>query len=80
MLLGDDIDHDVGEVVALPNASVYILEAEETAVVLYAVLWAAHKDYFEVSESLQSDCVDEIVTEILHSKIVAFVEYLLHCS
>jgi hypothetical protein len=52
MLLGDDIDHDVGEVVALPNASVYILEAEETAVVLNAVLWAAHKDYFEVSESL----------------------------
>ena len=52
VLLGDDIDHDVGEVVALPDASVYILEAEETAVVLYAVLWAAHKDYFEVSESL----------------------------
>jgi hypothetical protein len=52
VLLGDNIDHDVGEVVALPDASIYILEAEETAVVLYAVLWTAHKDYFEVSESL----------------------------
>ena len=52
VLLGDDIDHDVGEIVPLPNASVYILEAEETAEILYAVLWAAHKDYFEVSESL----------------------------
>lgn len=52
MLLGDDIDHDVGEIVALPNASVYILEAEKIAKILNAVLWAAHKDYFEVSESL----------------------------
>ena len=46
MLLGDDIDHDVGEVVALPYASVYILEAEETAVVLYAILGATDEDYF----------------------------------
>jgi len=52
MLLGDDIDRDVGEVVALPNASVYILEAEEAAEILNAVLWAAHKDDFDVSESL----------------------------
>ena len=46
MLLRDDIDHDVGEVVALPYASVYILEAEETAEVLYAVLGAANEDDF----------------------------------
>ena len=52
MLLGDDIDHDVGEIVPLPNTSVYILETEEIAKILNAVLWAAHKDYFEVSESL----------------------------
>jgi len=52
MLLGDDIDHDVGEIVALPNASVYILEAEKIAKILNTVLWAAHKDDFEVSESL----------------------------
>jgi hypothetical protein len=52
MLLGDNIDHDVGEIVALPNASVYILEAEKIAEILKAVLWAAHKDDFDVSESL----------------------------
>ena len=52
MLLGDNIDHDVGEIIALPNASVYILEAEKTAEILKTVLWAAHKDDFDVSESL----------------------------
>lgn len=49
MFLGYYIDHDVSNVVSLPDATVYILETEETAEILYAVLGAAHEDYLEVS-------------------------------
>jgi hypothetical protein len=79
VLLRYDVNHDVGVVIAFPNASVDVLEPEEAAEVLNAVFGAAHEDYFEVSQSLQSDCVDEIVSEVLHSKVVAFVKYLLDC-
>lgn len=49
MFLGYYIDHNVSNVVTLPDATVYILETEETAEILYAVLGAAHEDYLEVS-------------------------------